>query len=219
MIITKTNIIVFLVGVFLGLCTGFFTTKAIYDQPLEESVKTDTITIHDTIPDLNPTPKDSARIKLVTRWLPAKPGTHHVADVGKMMDSIYQLIGGNNMMPDTVAVQVPITSKHFSGKNYDAYVSGFEPNLDSIRVYADTKVVTNTITKTIKEHKHFFLDAGAGCEYKFSDKSVVPFAELGLSFKSGRFGIGAYGGYLHDINENKGLPYGKVKISYDIISF
>lgn len=195
MIITKTNIIVFLVGVFLGLCTGFFTTKAIYDQPLEESVKTDTITIHDTIPDLNPTPKDSARIRWVTRWLPMKPGADHVADVGKMMDSINQLIGGNNMMPDTVAVQVPITSKHFSGKNYDAYVSGFEPNLDSIRVYTDTKVVTNTITK-VKSPNKWELDVVGGIDYNTAQDKYYPFATGELVYKPSRFQFGIHGGIV-----------------------
>lgn len=204
MIINKTNLIVFLVGVFLGLATGFFTGKAIYDQPLEESVTRDTVIVIDTIPHYYPKPVDSAIVKYVTRFLPVR-------------DTINQVIEVNNVMHDTVAVQVPITSKHYRAMEYDAWVSGYEPSLDSIKVYQKTEVVT--ITKTIKAQKHFFLDAGVGCEYIPNTKTAVPFTELGLSFKSGKFGIGAYGGYSHDVNENKAMPYAKAKITYDIISF
>lgn len=183
MIITKTNIIVFLVGVFLGLCTGFFTGKAIYDKPIEESFKTDTITVHDTIPDNNPTPKDSARVRWITRWLPAKP------------DTVDHFIEVENLMHDTVAVQVPITSKHFSGKNYDAYVSGFEPNLDSIKVYSETKVVTNTITKTKSPNK-WELDIAGGINYNTAKCEYTPFATGELMYKPSRFQFGIHGGII-----------------------
>ena len=204
----KTHLFVFLAGAILGLCTGFFSAKAIYDKPLEESVIRDTVTLHDTIPDIAPTPKDSVRLKYVTRWLPRA-----------VHDTIDHFVEVSKMMHDTVAVQVPITSKHYGSKDYDAWVSGFDPSLDSIKVYKETQVITEAITRTVKDNKHFFLDAGAGCEYKFDSKTVVPFAEVGAKIKFGRFGIGAYGGYSHDTKENKGLPYGKAKITYDIISF
>jgi hypothetical protein len=205
MILDKTHFIVFVVGAVLGLLSGFFSGKAIYDKPIEESVTRDTVTLHDTIPDIAPTPKDSVRIKWATRWLPVKP------------DTITQW--ETLTIHDSVAVEVPITSKHYSSKDYDAWVSGFEPSLDSIKVYKETQVITETMTRTVKDNKHFFLDAGAGCEYKFDSKTAVPFAEVGARMKFGRFGIGAYGGYSHDTKENKGLPYGKAKITYDIISF
>ena len=210
MILNKTNLIVFLVGVFLGLCTGFFTAKAIYDQPLEESVTRDTVIVYDTIPHYYPKPVDSAVVRYVTKVLPVvrydtifrenSVTDEHIAD-------------SSNMMP----VVIPITTKHYRAMEYDAWVSGYEPSLDSIKVYQKTEVVT--ITKIIKNQKHFFLDVGAGCEYIPDTKTAVPFTELGLSFKKGKFGIGAYGGYSHDFNENKGLPYAKAKITYDIISF
>lgn len=200
----KTNLIVLCVGIFLGLCTGFFTGKAIYDKPIVEKVERDTVTIVDTIPQYFPVVRDSSVVKYITKYLPVL----HT-------DTMTQWF----TMHDTVAVEVPITSKHYSSQNYDAWVSGFEPSLDSIKVYQKETVITETITKVVKERKHFFLDVGTGCEYRFNDKAAVPFAEIGLKFKTGRFGIGAYGGYSHDTNENKGLPNGRVKITYDIISF
>lgn len=200
----KTNLIVLCVGIFLGLCTGFFTGKALYDKPIVEKVERDTITIVDTIPQYFPVVRDSAVVNYITKYLPVL----HT-------DTMTQWF----TMHDTVAVEVPITSKHYSSHNYDAWVSGFEPSLDSIKVYQKETVITETITKVVKDRKHFFLDISGGCEYIPNTKTAVPFSELGLSFKTGRFGIGAYGGYSHDLHENKALPYAKAKLTYDIIHF
>lgn len=188
-------------------------------KPVVVGVERDTVVVYDTIPHYYPKPVDSAVVRYVTKVLPMRPDTHHFADVGNMIDgnSVSSVSNSANSVTDSVAVVVPITTKHYRAMEYDAWVSGYEPSLDSIKVYQKTEVVT--ITKTIKDQKHFFLDAGAGCEYIPNTKTAVPFTELGLSFKSGKFGIGAYGGYSHDINENKAMPYAKAKITFDIISF
>ena len=206
MSIDKKLALVALVWFVIGGVCGFFIGKAAYDKPLIESVTRDTVTIVDTIPHYYPQPVDGTEVKTVHKWL-----TRVDTDTIVKTDVI--------TCHDSVLVEVPIESKHYHSDEYDAYISGFEPNLDSIFVYKKKEIITNTITRTVKDSKHFFLDVGAGCEYKFNEKAAVPFAELGIKFKPGRFGIGAYGGYSHDINENKGLPYAKAKITYDIISF
>jgi hypothetical protein len=193
----------------LGALCGFFIGKGIYQPTYGEKVTRDTLIVRDTVFDYKPAPVDSARVRYVTRFLPVVKN-----------DTINHFVEVSKMIHDTVEVQVPITSKHYQGKNYDAYVSGFETNLDSIFVYNETQYITETITKTVKDKgKHFFLDVGAGCEYQFNTKAAVPFAELGARVKLGRFGIGAYGGYSHDTKENKGLPYARAKVTYDIIGF
>lgn len=193
----------------LGALCGFFIGKGIYQPTYDEKVARDTLIVHDTVPDINPTPKDSATIKYITRFLPVVKN-----------DTINHFVEVSKMIHDTVEVQVPITSKHYGSKDYDAWVSGYEANLDSIKVYKETQYITETITKTVKDKgKHFFLDVGAGCEYQFNTKAAVPFAELGARVKLGRVGIGAYGGYSHDTKENKGLPYARAKVTYDIIGF
>ena len=202
----KASILLVAVFVFGALC-GFFTGKVIYQPKYEEKVARDTVILHDTIPDYTPMPKDSATIKYVTRWLPSATKTDTITKWDYFV------------IHDSVAVEVPITSKHYQSEQYDAWVSGFEPSLDSIFVYQERQIITETITRTVKESKHFFLDVGAGCEYRFNTKDAVPFAELGFKFKKGKVGIGAYGGYSHDTKENKGLPYARAKVTYDILVF
>ena len=202
----KTRVTIALVFFAIGALYGFFLGKGIYQPTYGEKVARDTVILRDTVPDYQPVPVDSARIRYVTRFLPM---------VRHDTVSRVELI----TMRDSVAVEVPITSKHYQSNEYDAWVSGFEPSLDSIFVYREKEIITETITRTVKEDKHFFLDIGAGCEYQFNAKAAVPFAELGFKFKKGKWGIGAYGGYAHDVKENKASPMVKAKVSYDISSF
>lgn len=168
MILNKTHLIVFCVGIFLGLCTGFFTGKAIYDKPLEVGIKRDTVTIHDTIPDYLPMPKDSAHIKYVTRWLPSKT------------DTITQW--ETLTVHDSVAVEVPITSKHYGNNTYDAWISGYEPFLDSIKVYQKTEYITETVTIS-KPPNRFSIGLQGGYGYGFKSKQLEPYVGIGIGIR------------------------------------
>lgn len=202
----KTRFTIALVFFAIGALCGFFLGKGIYQPTYGEKVARDTVYMRDTVPDYQPVPVDSATVRYITRYLPV---------VKHDTVSRVELI----TMRDSVAVEVPITSKHYQSNEYDAWVSGFEPSLDSIFVYREKEIITETITRTVKEDKHFFLDVGVGLEYQFNTKTAVPFAELGAKFKKGKWGIGAYGGYAHDVKENKASPMVKAKVSYDISSF
>ena len=50
---------------------------------------------------------------------------------------------------DSIEVPIPIVQKRYEDSLYTAWVSGFEPNLDSLRLHMPE--VTNTITKTARE--------------------------------------------------------------------
>jgi hypothetical protein len=217
MTLDRAHLITFIVGAVAGLLTGFFTAKGIYDRTIKESVTRDTVRITDTIPHYYPQPVDGTVVRYITRYLPTAK-----RDTASRVDHFRDFTQKVEHLRDTtkmIAVEVPITSKHYHAKEYDAWVSGYEPSLDSIKVYKETQYITEKITKVVKENKHFFLDVGAGCEYQFNGKTAVPFAELGAMMKIGKVGIGAYGGYSHDISENKGLPYAKAKVTYDIMCF
>lgn len=198
----KTRFTIALVFFAIGALCGFFLGKGIYQPTYGEKVARDTVIVHDTIPQYYPQPVEVVKTKVDYKWL---------TRVRTSTDTL--------TLHDSVLVEVPITSKHYQSQEYDAWVSGYEPSLDSIFVYREKEIITETITKTVKEDKHFFLDVGAGCEYQFNTKATVPFAELGFKFKKGRLGLGAYGGYSHDVKENKASPVVKAKVTYDIVSF
>lgn len=203
MTLDRTHAIIASVFFAIGALCGFFLGKSMYQPTYGEKVERDTLIVRDTVPQYYPQPIEVIKTKVDYKWL---------TRVRTNTDTL--------TLHDSVLVEVPITSKHYQSKDYDAWVSGYDPSLDSIKVYREKQIITDTITRTVKDKgKHFFLDVGAGCEYQFNGKTAVPFAELGARLKLGRVGIGAYGGYAHDMKENKASPQAKVKVTYDIMSF
>lgn len=168
----------FIVG---GVC-GLFIGKGIYDRPIEEKVERDTVVAFDTIPQYFPKPVKVERLKYVTRFMPVV-----------RTDTIYHFANASNMMHDTVAVEVPITSKHYQSPEYDAWVSGFEPSLDSIKVYQRTEYITERVTLSKPPNK-WELDAVAGLDYNIMSKHFTPYAGGELLYKPNRLQVGIRGG-------------------------
>ena len=191
----------FVVG---GLC-GFFAAKGIYDQPIVESVTRDTTTTIDTIPDIAPEPKDSTPVRTVIRWLPMKlpkkSGNKESVDnpYPASTDTIsqWQLFGNSEHPQDSALVEIPITSKHYSSEQYDAWISGYEASLDSIKVYSKETLITERIV-TSKPPNRLSLDVEAGVDYMTQAKDMATFAFGDLTYKirDSRFAIGLRGGII-----------------------
>jgi hypothetical protein len=157
-------------------------------KPVVVGVERDTVVVYDTIPHYYPVPKDSAVVKYVTRYL-------------RRTDTVEQFIAVNNMtdhFADTsnmIAVEVPITSKHYSCKDYDAWVSGYEPSLDSIKVYQRTEYITERVTISKPPNK-WELDAMAGIDYNVTSQHYSPYAGGELLYKPNRLQVGIRGGVV-----------------------
>lgn len=173
-------------------------------KPVIESVERDTVVVYDTIPHYYPVPKDSAVVKYVTRYL-------------RRTDTVEQFIAVNNMtdhFADTsnmIAVEVPITSKHYSCKDYDAWVSGYEPSLDSIKVYQRTEYITERVTISKPPNK-WELDAMAGIDYNVTSQHYSPYAGGELLYKPNRLQVGIRGGVVKGGNKAEPFAGAVVKI-------
>ena len=211
--ISKKHLIIFAAAALLCLLCGFLVGKGMYDRPVDESVSRDTVILHDTVPDIAPEPKDSVRTRWVTRWLPMKPDT--VSRNGEIFPEFPQ-ISANFSATDTVAVQVPITSKHYSGKNYDAYVSGFDVNLDSIYVYNETQYITETITKSKPPNK-WSLSVNAGVDYGTTSQFWQPYASGELTINNDkRLQLGIEGGVKKNEVTKDYEPYAGAKLKIKV---
>ena len=167
MTLNKTHLIVFLVGAVLGICSGFFTGKAIYDRPIVDDVKRDTVTLWDTIPHWYPKPVEVQRVRTEFKFLP-------MVKTSVRTDTF--------TMHDSVLVEVPIESKHYNAPEYDAWVSGYMPSLDSINVYQRTEYITETITRHKPPNRlSFGIQAGYG--YGFRSKTWEPYVGAGLTIR------------------------------------
>lgn len=147
-----SNIIAFMCGLWLCLLITRCTNKAATEQSIRD-------TIVDTIRVVKPVAKDS----LITRY--------KVVEVGRVnyVDSVNTI---SEVVFDTVMVRLPIESKHYEGENYEAWVSGYEPSLDSISIYNRT-IVTKPKRWSIG------LQGGVG----ITPKGVQPYVGVGVSYR------------------------------------
>lgn len=201
MSIKKRLLYCLIAGIVLGNVV-FWTNRC--SKPVIESVERDTVVVYDTIPHYYPVPKDSAVVKYVTRYL-------------RRTDTVEQFIAVNNMtehIADTsnmIAVEVPITSKHYNAPEYDAWVSGYEPSLDSIKVYQRTEYITERVTISKPPNK-WELDAMAGIDYNVTSQHYSPYAGGELLYKPNRLQVGIRGGIVKGGNKAEPFAGAVVKI-------
>ena len=133
-------------------------------------METDTtrVTVVDTVPYVKPVARDSVVVRYVTKKLPIVHDTVHPICI------------------DSAGVNIPITQKQYCDSTYTAWVSGYEPSLDSIRVYARGEVVT--INKVKKEPPNRFvisLNIGYGLT---PYNGLQPYIGVGVGYKLFSFG-------------------------------
>lgn len=164
----KNSLIFLLVGLVLGGVIGFFfgRNSVAVGKP-SVKVERDTVIIHDTVPDHTPMPKDSVLVKWMTVRVPMEGPR----------DTVYKTTH------DTIEVDLPVIQKHYLTENYQAWVSGYRPALDSIEIYQKERIVTETITVTQQaKKKHWGIGFNGGYGYDFNTKTAAPFFGVGLSY-------------------------------------
>lgn len=80
---------------------------------------------------------------------------------------------------DTTFVQLPRERKEYSGKDYRAVVSGYQPSLDLIQVFPETKVVTQTISVPSRKRSHWALSLQAGYGITLQNNRITPLPYIG----------------------------------------
>ncbi len=80
---------------------------------------------------------------------------------------------------DTTFVQLPKERKEYSGKDYRAVVSGYQPSLDLIQVFPETKTVTKTISVPSRKRSHWSIALQAGYGLTLQDNRIAPLPYIG----------------------------------------
>ena len=137
---------------------------------IEGRMETDTnrVTVVDTVPYVKPVARDSVVVRYVTKKLPIVYDTVHPICI------------------DSADVNIPITQKQYCDSTFTAWVSGYEPSLDSIRVYKKREVVM--INQIIKEPPNRFvvsLNIGYGLT---PYNGLQPYIGIGVGYKLFSFG-------------------------------
>lgn len=127
-------------------------------------IDTTRVVVYDTVTYRQPIAVDSVVLRYETIKI-----RKVVSDTVKVMDSA----------EDSVAVEIPITQKHYADSTYSAWVSGYDPCLDSIKVYPRTEVVT--ITKQIQDNpKRWGIGIQGGVGY--GKGGFTPYIGIGVQY-------------------------------------
>lgn len=107
----------------------------------------------------------------------------------KVIDTMVVYVDSDN------AITLPITQKFYSSEYYRLWISGYNPNLDSINVFNNTvtKTVTNTVERTVyADRTEWYVHAGS----MFINNEAAPYMGANVKFKNG-ISLGADIGYYN----------------------
>lgn len=88
----------------------------------------------------------------------------------------------DTLSSDSVSVVLPITQKHYSDSTYEAWVSGYEPALDSIRIFQPITTITNTITNTEIRCKPKHWGLGVQVGIGVTPSKIEPYIGIGITY-------------------------------------
>lgn len=155
------GLLIFLVGVIVSGLTGIWIGKKMERENITQHTETTYVTKYDTIPCYFPEPKDSMVVRYITKTLATKPQGTQTEPQGTQTEP--------QEAQDSVSVEIPITQKVYEADSYRAYVSGYEPSLDSI--FVRQKTVQETITVPFKQKQNRFgFGIGIGAGYGIINK-------------------------------------------------
>lgn len=80
---------------------------------------------------------------------------------------------------DSVAVEIPVTQKTYTDSMYTVWVSGYNPQLDSIEVYS--RSITITDRPTTSPSKRLNIGVQIGCGYGLLYKGIEPYIGVGVT--------------------------------------
>lgn len=101
-----------------------------------------------------------------------------------LSESVLDSVGISDNLSDIPdSIEVPRTQKVYSDSTYTAYVSGYDPCLDSI--YVRQKIIEHSIVETrtvpTKQFRRWNVGLIGGYGYGFKSKEFEPFVGFGLT--------------------------------------
>lgn len=158
------NILMLIVAVGTGVLIGWLIRG---DKAPEREVimHTDTLTVRDTIVERRPV--------FVT-----------VDRVDTMLIAIRDTV----TLRDTSYVVIDREQRHYKGENYEAWVSGYRPQLDSVWVFPETRyITTENISVAARKRWGIGIQAGYGVGVNSGQVTAFPYIGVGISYNLIRF--------------------------------
>lgn len=142
----------------LAFGLGRYTAEPV--RIVEERVQRDTLVIRDTF----------------THYVPQYVHSH-------TRDTIRIPIP--ELVHDTVAVYLPRETKIYEDARYRAEVSGYQPSLDRIDIFAQSQVVTQSTAQVVRQKTRWGIgiSAGYGVAINTTDQTFKPAPYIGVGIQ------------------------------------
>lgn len=162
----KDRLVWAIIGALVCFLVSYMAGGYHFHDTAKTVVKADTI--RDTVTVREPVFVTERAVRTDTVWLPV---------VRTRTDTVLLRSDG---LKDSVRAVVPITQKTYADSTYKAWVSGYNPRLDSIQVYRQTVVTTKT--ETVVRKRRIGIGVQAGYGYGFRYGGIEPYVGLGVSW-------------------------------------
>lgn len=180
-----------LIGAFWGALVCFLISYMAGGYHFRDTskmvVRTDTL--HDTVIVRGPLAVNAREVRTDTVLLPVtekNDGKLRVATASQLTKQRGMPMEGGclayNVPKDSAWAVVPITQKVYADSTYKAWVSGYNPRLDSIAVY--NKTVIRTITRTeVEKCGKFGIGVVGGVGFGMATRKPDVFLGVGFSYR------------------------------------
>lgn len=144
--------------------------KRCQNESVEKATEETTTVSRDTIPVFidTPIPRDSTVLRYESIKVP-------------VLDTIRTTVA-DTLLSDSVTVEIPITQKVYQDSTYQAWVSGYKPSLDSIRIFQPITIITRTITNTEVKYKSKRWGVGVQAGLGITPTKVEPYIGIGVTY-------------------------------------
>lgn len=157
---------------FIAFCLGWSVRGCDNEQMQVRDTITDTVTFvkYDTVTYRQPVAVDSVVVR------------YKMVKVELKENNFLESDDREDSFPtkDSVEVEIPITQKTYKDSTYEAWVSGYEPNLDSIQVYPRTEYRTVTNTIKVRDDKRWGI--GIHCGVGYGIGGFTPYIGIGVQY-------------------------------------
>ena len=105
----------------------------------------------------------------------------------RIVDTVFYPV---TVFDTTVSVPLPVTEYYYTDTNYQAWITGIDCRLDSLKYREKNTTITHTIETTIHHFQKFGLMAGAEVGYNVRTKRPSLSPQIGFEIKENNFLIG-----------------------------
>lgn len=148
---------------------------------IEPKPKVDTLFLHDTID--NPRPVSDPSSEKIT-GIKRIPFPVYVQDSSALLkvDSLLARIADLEIVNDSLVMTLKRTQIRYTSPQFQAWVSGYDPSLDSIKIFQTKEIITKEIPVIKKVKPKWGMGFSAGMVTTIKDGKVIaaPGIEFGI---------------------------------------